>query len=187
MRIDDLLKKIDECENNIDYENYQEGYYEKLVHGYPVLSLEDERILFSLYKTSNDKTFKDIIFKCHLRDVYDCCTDITGYKMDLISEGNILLYEFIDNYDNSMPYVSFKKALTTRLTVLYKKMADENNSSLDTKMSTHELRSLEEKGKNFTENIESNTNEKEDIKNIKKYKLIIVKRPDSFDNEFIKY
>ena len=187
MRIDDLLKQINDCESNIDYENHQEGYYEKLVHGYPILSLEDERILFNLYKVSHDKTFKDIIFKCHLRDVYDCCTDITGYKMDLISEGNILLYEFIDSYDYTMPYTSFKKALTTRLTILYKKMSDENNSSLDTKMSTHELRSLEEKGKNFTENIDTEIKTKEVIRGNKKYTLIVVKRSDPFDNEFIKY
>jgi hypothetical protein len=187
MRIDDLIRRINECESNIDYEKHQDGYYEKLVHSYPVLSMEEERNLFILYKLSKDKTFKDIIFKCHLRDVYDCCTDLTGYKMDLISEGNILLYEFIDNYDSTMPYTNFKQALTTRLTVLYKNMADENNSSLDTKMGTHELRSLEERGKNFTENIESNISEKEDIKNIKKYKLVIVKRPDPFDDEFIKY
>ena len=187
MRIDDLIKKIEECESNVDYENHQVEYYEKLVHSYPVLSMEDDRKLFILYKLSKDKTFKDILFKCHLRDVYDCCTDITGYKMDLISEGNILLYEYIDSYDTTMPYINFKQVLTTRLTILYKNMADENNSSLDTKMSTHELRSLEEKGKNFTENVESDVNEREDIKKVKKTKLIIIKRPDSFDDEFIKY
>ena len=107
--------------------------------------------------------------------------------MDLISEGNILLYEYIDSYDTTMPYINFKQVLTTRLTILYKNMADENNSSLDTKMSTHELRSLEEKGKNFTENVGSDVNEREDIKKVKKTKLIIIKRPDSFDDEFIKY
>lgn len=187
MRIDDLLNKINECESNVDYEKNQEGYYERLVHSYPVLSMEDEKVLFSIYKTSQDKTFKDIIFKCHLRDVYDCCTDITGYKMDLISEGNILLYEFIDSYDYTMPYISFKKVLTTRLTVLYKKMADENNSSLDTRMSTHELSNLEEKGKNFTENHEIESDNHEEKTNIKKYRLVIVKRQEPSDDEFIKY
>ena len=62
MRIDDLINRINEVEAKIDYENYQEEYYEKLVHGYPVLSVEEEKNLFILYKISKDKTFKDILY-----------------------------------------------------------------------------------------------------------------------------
>ena len=50
-----------------------------------------------------------------------------------------------------MPYSSFKKALTTRLVVLFNDMITKNDKSLDTKMSTHELACLEEHGKDFTE------------------------------------
>lgn len=147
--VEELKKKIEECESKLDSEN--DNYLEKLVHSYPELNLNDERILFNLYKISNDKTYKDIIFKCHLRDVYDTCKVTNDYRADLISEGTLLLYEFIDNYDYKIPYSSFKKALTTRLVVLFNDMITKNDKSLDTKMSTHELACLEEHGKDFTE------------------------------------
>lgn len=163
-----ILKQIDELEKNVKYSENMEDNYRELIYSYPVLNKADELSLFKIYNNTKDTLFKDVIFKCHLRDVYDCCTDITGYKLDLVSEGNILMYELIDKYDYTVPYTTFSNFLKTRLTVLYKNMTDENNTSLDTKMSTHELASLEDKGKNLTE--EQDTSIYEKIESYKKKK-----------------
>lgn len=157
-----LIEKINSCENNVKYSEDIEGNYKSLIYSYPILKYGEERSLFKLYRRTNDTTFKDIIFKCHLRDVYDCCTDITGYKLDLVSEGNILMYELIDSFDYNMPYMDFSKYIKSRLTLFYKKMIDDNNNSLDTKMSTHELARLEELGKSFTELHKDNNISKEE-------------------------
>lgn len=54
--VKEILKKIDDCESKINYESNKEGYLEELVHSYPILSLNEERVLFNLYKTTKDKT-----------------------------------------------------------------------------------------------------------------------------------
>ena len=146
--VEELLKRISECESKSD------GCVEKIIHSYPVLTLEEERKLFGLYDFTNEKQYKDIIFKCHLRDVYDTCDDESGYRQDLISEGTILLYEYIDHYDFRMPYTTFKDNLVIRLKFLYNELKEINNKSLDTRMSTYDLACLEENGKNLTENTE---------------------------------
>lgn len=148
--LEELTKRIEDIEKRIEFDPNNENNYRNLIYSYPILNYVDERKLFEFYRTTYNKEIRDIIFKCHLRDVYDSCTDISGYKLDLVSEGNILMLELIDTFDYKMPYITFTQFLKTRLTVLYKKMTDDNNASLDTKMSTYELACLEEKGKNLT-------------------------------------
>ena len=170
--VEELKKKIEECESKLDSEN--NNYLEKLVHSYPELNLNDERILFNLYKISNDKTYKDIIFKCHLRDVYDTCKVTNDYRADLISEGTLLLYEFIDNYDYRIPYNNFRKVLQTRLKLLYEEKINDNNNSLDSKMSIKELINLEKRDKCLTDTDvieEPIFEEKEELIIVKNYSL----------------
>ena len=167
--IKDLLRRIELCESKINYEKHKDKYLEKLVYSYPILTLEEERELFKLYKTTKDKIYKDIIFKCHLRDVHDVCTDTSSYRSDLISEGIVLLCEFIDYFDYSMPYDNFTNVLKTRLTVLYNDKSMENNKSLDTEMSLQELAGLEKNGKCLTD-----TNEVEPVVEEPKEELEII-------------
>ncbi|MBR2712312.1 MAG: hypothetical protein IKE73_01235 [Bacilli bacterium] len=172
--VKEILKKIDDCESKINYESNKEGYLEELVHSYPILSLNEERVLFNLYKTTKDKTYKDIIFKCYLRDVYDTCTVFNDVRADLISEGTILLYEFIDNYDYRIPYNSFRKVLQTRLKLLYEEKINDNNNSLDSKMSIKELINLEKRDKCLTDTDvieEPISEEKEELIIVKNYSL----------------
>ena len=145
----ELLKRINEVEIKEDIS------FEEMVFSYPILSLADERDLFKTYKMSQEKLFKDIIFKCHLRDVFKACNDKSGYRQDMISEGIILLYKLIDNYEFTYPYISFKKILTKELRNLFKELIEDNNDSLDTRMSTYDLSCLEKKGKNLTESSDS--------------------------------
>lgn len=181
---DGIIKQINDCENNLKYSEDVEGNYKELIYSYPTLKYGEERSLFKLYNKTKDKIFKDIIFKCHLRDVYDCCTDITGYKLDLVSEGNILMYELIDTFDYTMPYANFNNFIKTRLTVFYKKMIDDNNSSLDTKMSTQELARLEEIGKNFTENHRNNTLPHDESNIYDKLNKLKIKRLDKKEEPY---
>ena len=169
--IEELKKKIEECESRLDSED---GIYlDNLVHSYPKLNINDERILFGLYKNTKDKNYKDIIFKCHLRDVYETCDDKSDYRPDLISEGTLFLYKYIDCYDYDLSYPSFKENLTARLKLLYWKLTENNNKSLDTKMSTHELKCLEERGKCLTD---TNEVEEPDIKTNKEDLIIVTKK-----------
>jgi hypothetical protein len=145
----ELLKRINEVEIKEDIS------FEEMAFSYPILSLADEIELFKIYKITQEKLFKDIIFKCHLRDVYKTCNDKSGYRQDMISEGIILLYKLIDNYEFTYPYISFKKILTKELRNLFKELREDNNDSLDTRMSTYDLSCLERKGKNLTESSDS--------------------------------
>ena len=146
-----LLEQIEKCESEINYEKHRDKYLETLVHSYPTLTVPEEKELFKLYKTTGDRTYKDIIFKCNLKVVHDTCTDTTGLREDLISEGIVLLCEFIDHYDYTMPYMTFTQALKTRLTVLYNSKRIENHKQLNTEMSTQDLEEREEKGECLTE------------------------------------
>ena len=168
--VEDLLKRIEICESKIDYENYRDNYLDKLVHSYPILSLDEEKELFKLFSTTKDKTYKDIIFKCHLREVHDTCKDTSGYRSDLISEGIVLLYDFITEYDYEVPYTTFTDQLIARLTILYSKKISENDKSLDTEMSTQELAGLEQNGKCLT----SESEEEKVVEETPKEELIIV-------------
>lgn len=161
--VEDLLKRIEMCETKILYEKHKDNYMDTLVHSYPVLSLEDEKELFKLFRTTHDKKYKDIIFKCHLRDVHDTCKDTTDYRTDLIGEGIVLLCEFIDLYDYTMPYTTFTDQLKVRLTILYNEKSLENNKSLDTAMSTQDLIDLENNGKCLTDTNEIEPVHKKEI------------------------
>ncbi len=147
--VQELLKRISETERKED------ATIEEIAFSYPVLSLLEEIMLFNDYRISNDKRIKDIIFKCHLRDVFNACDDKSGFRQDMISEGIILLYSLIDEYDLRIPYSSFKKNLTNELINLFKELRQDNNESLDTRMSTYDLSCLENKGKNLTESYDS--------------------------------
>ncbi len=173
--VEKLLKQIEKCEREVNYEEQRGNYLNKLVHSYPTLTMPEEKELFKLYKTTGDRTYKDIIFKCNLKVVHDTCTDTTGLREDLISEGIVLLCEFIDHYDYTMPYMTFTQALKTRLTVLYNSKIIDNQKQLNTEMSTHELEEQEEEGKCLTD-----TNEIEPVAKQKHYILFIVSNEELF-------
>lgn len=165
-----LLEQIEKCESEIDYEKHRDKYLDILVHSYPTLSLSEEKELFELYNKTRDRTYKDIIFKCHLKDVHDTCTDTTGFRDDLISEGIVLLCVFIDHYDYTMTCNTFTEALKSKLSTLYNSKRIENHKQLNTEMSIQELEACEDAGECLT-----STNEIKPIKhNTNREKLIIV-------------
>lgn len=149
--IERLLEQIEKCESEIDYEKHRDKYLDTLVHSYPTLTLSEEKELFQLYDKTRDRTYKDIIFKCNLKVVHDTCTDTTGYRDDLISEGIVLLCEFIEHFDYKMPNTTFTQALKSKLSVLYNSKKIENNKQLNTEMSIEELKQHEEEGKCYTD------------------------------------
>lgn len=171
--VEELLKKIEDCENNIKYERHKDKYLDKLVHSYPTLTVPEEKELFKLYRSTKDHKYKDIIFKCHLKDVHDTCTDTSSYREDLISEGIVLLCEFIDYFDNNMPYITFREALVTRLFVLYTSKKMEND--LNNNMFLQELKEYEKNNDVSIDEIKSNKNKQRSRKIIEvKEELIII-------------
>ena len=184
--VEELLKKIEECENSIDYEKHRDKYLDKLVHSYPILSLSEEKELFKLYRTNYERKYKDIIFKCYLRYVHDTCKDTSSNRDDLISEGIVLLCEFIDSYDNSMYYITFKEALVTRLYILYTSKMMENEKSKDREISLQELNKLEKKdiipSNEFNYNKRNLYNRK--IIELKEELIIVSNKPSTYDMLF---
>lgn len=168
-----LVKQINEIEKKIEFDSTNEKTYKKLIDSYPSLDYVTERNLFKYYKQTNNKDIRDVIFKCHMKDVYECQIKFKKYNEDLISEGNVLLLQLIKRYDYTIPYTSFKDFLRIRLQVFYNEIACNDDAFNKTKMNLHELASLESKGINITKNtIEDNTLiEKEEISE----PLIIVK------------
>ena len=71
--------------------------------------------------------------------------------MDLVSEGNIILYEAIDSYKPNSSYYTFKNFLSSKLCGYYKRWAKNNEEALNTGMSLTQLEILEEKEIDVTE------------------------------------
>ena len=178
-----LKKTIEEIEKRIEFDPTNEAKYKMLVKSYPELDFVTERELFKQYIETHDKEIRNIIFRCHLNDVYIVCKKESEYKFDTISEGNLLLLQYIDDYaeslrvmeecNNKFP-INFRKNLKTRLTMLYRGMFDNNDAFSKTRMSTYDLACLEEHGNNLTEDIKQETNEYDELTSRDQEKLVIV-------------
>ena len=178
-----LKRTIEEIEKRIEFDPTNEAKYKMLVKSYPELDFVTERELFKQYIETHDKEIRNIIFRCHLNDVYTVCKKESEYKFDTISEGNLSLLQYIDEYalslramkelNSEIPYISFRKNLKTRLTMLYRGMFDNNDAFLKTRMSTYDLACLEETGKNLTEESEE-SNEYDELTSRDQEKLVIV-------------
>lgn len=145
------LRNIEECEKKAKYsENIEENYI-KLVYRYPDLSKNEELELFNEYWSTGNPVFREAIFKCYLKYVYELCKDETGYKLDLVSEGNIVLYEAIDSYDPEGTYTNFKYYVYSKLRGYYKRWARDNEEALAFGMSLNKLKVLESKDIDETE------------------------------------
>lgn len=176
---EDLKRIIEEIEKRIEFDPNNENKYKVLIESYPTLNFVIERELFKQYKSTGDKEIRNIIFRCHLRDVYEACKETSEYKIDSISEGNVLLLQLIDEYDYRMPYSSFRQYLKPRLKLFYKGMFDNNDAFLNTRMSTYDLACLEEAGKNLTESNEVE-DEHGELTNEDQEKLIIIPRKEKY-------
>ena len=143
--IKDLSNKIEENERRIKFKEDYEEYYRELVLGYPNIDSIEENILFNEYSKSNNKEIRDILFKCHLKEVYNLCFDKTGYRLDLISSGNIVLMMSIDSFNADSTYTNFRQCLKAKLEGFYKRWIRDNEEALNTDMSISKLISLEDK------------------------------------------
>ena len=180
--IEKLKKTIEEIEKRIEFDPNNESKYKMLIESYPELNIVMEIELFKQYNKTHDKEIRNIIFRCHLRDVYAVCKKESEYKFDTISEGNVLLLQYIDDHaeslrvmeacNNKFP-INFGKNLKTRLTMLYRGMFDNNDAFSKTRMSTYDLACLEETGKNLTEETEE-SNEYDELTSRDQEKLVIV-------------
>lgn len=170
-----LIKQICEIEKKIEFDIKNEANYKRLINSYPVLDYATERKLFESYNKNGDTEIRDVIFKCHMRDVYDCLIKSNKYNEDLISEGNVLLLQTINKFDYTFPYITFKEYLNVRLVVLFNEMGSKEDAFHKTKMNIQDLARLESKGKINLDNKEEKDDKTKNDNVINRERLIIVK------------
>jgi hypothetical protein len=149
--LEEIKTKIEKCERNCKYSEDPIENYEKMIYRYPSLTDNNVSTLLRVYKKTGSRDAKDIIFKCHLKDVYETCKDETGAKLDLVSEGNIVLYNLIDSFLDETEYVYFKGYLKIKIKSLYSSLSKQNEQSLDSEISLNKLKVLEDKDIDLTE------------------------------------
>jgi len=149
--LEEIKERIEKCERNCKYREDPIENYEKMIYRYPSLNAKNVDTLFRIYKKTGSKDAKDIIFKCHLKDVYEACKDETGAKLDLVSEGNIVLYDLIDTFLDETEYIYFKGYLKIKLKSLFSYLSKKNEQSLDSEISLNKLVVLENKDIDLTE------------------------------------
>lgn len=171
---EELIKQISEIEKKIEFDIKNETNYKRLINSYPTLDYVTERKLFESYKKNKDYELRDVIFKCHMRDVYDCLIKRNKYSEDLISEGNVLLLQTINKFDYTFPYITFKEYLNIRLVVLFNELSCKEDAFSKTKMNIQDLARLESKGKINLDNNEEKDNKTKNDNVMNRERLIIV-------------